>query len=132
MQPGGGGRRAPSPRPRWFAPLPGASPSARSSAARVSPRSGIPVWVVEVGLFVLLFRPPAPSPLLPGSGGCSVVARGVWSGRRGFTRSRFPSTLRGGSGRRSGSRRGVGKFGPAWPGASLDPGDFGGCWRGMD
>ena len=33
---------------------------------------------------------------------------------------------------RSGGRRGVGKFGPAWSGASLDAGDFGGCGRGVD
>lgn len=79
----GAGAPPPARSPPWSWPL------APSSAARVSPRSGIPVWVAGVGLPALLFHPPAPSLPFLARGGCGVVASGVCSGRWGFARNRF-------------------------------------------
>lgn len=45
--------------------------------------SGLGSW----GWSICPSLPPAPSPPLPRSGGCGVVARRVWSGRWGFARS---------------------------------------------
>lgn len=80
----GAGAPLPSPPPAssppWSWPL---GPFFCRSRLPLVRDSGLGSW----GWSVCPSVPPAPP--LPRSGGCGVVARGVWSGRWGFARSRF-------------------------------------------
>lgn len=121
----------PSPRPRRPAPLPGAGHLAPSSAARVSPWSVIPVWVVGVGLFALLFHPHLPS-LARGAVVWWRVGFGVGAGA--LQEADFNQLCVGGAGSGAGAGEELGSlalpgWGPPWILVTL--GCKGGVWIGF-